>query len=66
MQWKVSETAFVTMDAQQIIQIAQLVRAHVQACFDNEASLLALIEADQPFEHRSGLAVIHLTQSLDP
>ena len=36
---------FVTLDATQIIAIADAVRAHVQGCFDHEAELLPLIEA---------------------
>jgi hypothetical protein len=56
-QWKVTETDFVTLGATQIIQIAQLVRAHVQACFDNEATLLGLVAAGQPFDIESGWPV---------
>lgn len=53
-QWKVSETAFVTLTAPEIIQIAQLVRAHVQACFDNEAALLGLVASDLPYDVETG------------
>ena len=35
---------FVDIDASQIISIAKAVRAHVQACFDREAALLAAVE----------------------
>lgn len=53
-QWKVTETTFVTLSAAEILQIAQLVRAHVQACFDNEATLLGLAQSGQPFDIESG------------
>ena len=36
---------FVTLNATQIIAIADAVRAHVQSCFDHEAELLPLIAA---------------------
>jgi hypothetical protein len=36
---------FVTLDAASITAVAMVVRAHVQACFDNEAALKAEIEA---------------------
>lgn len=36
---------FVTLTAVEIIAVAQAVRAHVQACFDREAELLSLIDA---------------------
>ena len=36
---------FVTLNATQIIAIADAVRQHVQSCFDHEAELLPLIEA---------------------
>ncbi|MGP6458516.1 DUF4376 domain-containing protein [Pseudomonas parakoreensis] len=36
---------FVEIDAQQILDIAKAVRAHVQACFDRELELLRAIEA---------------------
>lgn len=41
-QWK-TQGGFVSLSAQQIIGIAQAVRAHVQACFDREAELLVEI-----------------------
>lgn len=40
--WK-SATGFITLDATQIIGIASAVRAHVQACFDREAELMAAL-----------------------
>jgi hypothetical protein len=42
--WK-TESGFVELTAPQILAIADAVRAHVQACFDREAELVALIEA---------------------
>lgn len=39
--WK-TPAGFVELTAEQILGIAQAVRAHVQACFDREAELLAL------------------------
>lgn len=45
-QWKTASGAgFITLDAQQIIALAGAMRAHVQACFDREAALLAALEA---------------------
>lgn len=38
---------FVEIGAEQIIAIAKAVRAHVQACFDRELTLLRAIEAGQ-------------------
>lgn len=43
-QWK-TQSGFVQLDAATIIKIADAVRAHVQACFDKEAELMALLEA---------------------
>lgn len=40
-QWKLPGGAFVSLDAAQILHLAAAVRAHVQACFDHEAALLA-------------------------
>lgn len=45
--WKVGDGQFLTLDAPSIIVIGQAVRAHVQACFDREADLLALIDAGE-------------------
>ena len=39
--WKLANGEFATLTAAQIIGIAKAVRAHVQACFDHEAALLA-------------------------
>jgi hypothetical protein len=43
--WKVGAGAFVTLDASAVIGLSNSVRAHVQACFDNEAALSAQIIA---------------------
>lgn len=42
-QWKTVE-GFITLGAQQIIALASAMRAHVQACFDREAALLATLQ----------------------
>ena len=42
--WK-TEAGFVELTAPQILAIADAVRSHVQACFDLEADLLALVDA---------------------
>ena len=44
MQWKTSE-GFIELTSAQVIGIARAVRAHVQACFDREAELLAELDA---------------------
>ena len=44
MQWK-TPAGFVELDAAQVLGVAGAVRAHVQACFDREAELLAELEA---------------------
>ena len=44
MQWK-TPGGFVELTALQVIGIARAVRAHVQACFDREAELLAALDA---------------------
>ncbi|WP_051294407.1 DUF4376 domain-containing protein [Gemmobacter nectariphilus] len=43
-QWKTA-SGFVTLSAPQVIGLATAIRAHVQACFDREAVLLADLEA---------------------
>lgn len=42
MQWK-TPTGFVELTGEQVIGVARAVRAHVQACFDREAELLAAV-----------------------
>lgn len=52
-QWK-TEAGFVTLDAAQVLAVAQAVRAHVQACFDREADLLAALDAGDPYDIETG------------
>lgn len=42
--WKTA-TGFIHLSAQEIIAVAQAVRAHVQTCFDREGELVALVDA---------------------
>lgn len=42
--WK-TENGFIHLTAPEIIAVAQAVRAHVQACFDREGELVALVDA---------------------
>lgn len=42
--WKTT-SGFITLTSDQILSVAQAVRAHVQACFDAEADLTAAIDA---------------------
>lgn len=48
--WKTADGQFVTLDAAQIIGAAQVVRAHVQACFDRESALLDALAAAEGHE----------------
>lgn len=43
MNWK-AEGGFVELDSTQVLAVARAVRAHVQACFDREAELLAAVD----------------------
>lgn len=43
-QWKLSETKWVTLDAQILIQIAIIIDNYVQACFDREQLLSSYVE----------------------
>jgi hypothetical protein len=45
--WKMADGTFVKLNASAIVSLALAVRAHVQACFDREKQLVALIEAAQ-------------------
>lgn len=42
--WKGRDGAFITLGGQELIGIASAVRAHVQACYDHEADLLAALD----------------------
>lgn len=53
--WKTSE-GFVHLSAEQIKYIAQLVRLHVQGCFDREAELVALLETAESPDELGGIA----------
>jgi len=52
--WKLPDDTFVTLDATQIIGIAQGVRAHVQSCFDREAELLTALNAGETYDIDAG------------
>lgn len=45
LQWKTA-AGFVQLTGQQVLALASAVRAHVQACFDREAELLAAVADD--------------------
>lgn len=53
--WKTSE-GFVHLSAEQIKHIAQLVRLHVQSCFDREAELCGLIDKAETPDELGGIA----------
>lgn len=53
-QWKMPDGSFIVLTAPQIIAFAQAIRSHVQACFNREAELIALIEAGQPYDLEAG------------
>lgn len=42
--WKTTD-GFVTLSSAQILEVAQAIRAHVQACFDREADLIDALNA---------------------
>lgn len=44
LRWK-TPSGFVDLTAQYVIGVSRAVRAHVQACFDREAELLAALDA---------------------
>lgn len=47
--WKTT-SGFIHLTAPEIIAVAQAVRAHVQACFDREGELVALVDAAETAE----------------
>ena len=47
--WKTT-AGFIHLTAPEIIAVAQAVRTHVQACFDREGELVALVDAAQTAE----------------
>lgn len=54
LQWKMHGGDFITLTGAQIIAVAQAIRAHVQACYDREAELIAALGAGQPYDIESG------------
>lgn len=52
--WKLPDGRFVELTAAQVLAIAGALRAHVQACFDREAELLAALAAGQPEDAGAG------------
>ncbi|WP_051294440.1 DUF4376 domain-containing protein [Gemmobacter nectariphilus] len=52
-QWKTA-SGFVTLSAPQVIGLATAIRAHVQACFDREAALLAALDAGEAVDIETG------------
>jgi hypothetical protein len=43
--WKCADGVFRTLDADQILALGRAMRAHVQACFDREAVLMAALQS---------------------
>ena len=54
--WK-TESGFIHLTAPEIIAVAQAVRAHVQACFDREGELVALVDAAQTAEELDAIGI---------
>ena len=54
--WKTS-AGFIHLTAPEIIAVAQAVRAHVQACFDREGELVALVDAAQTVEELDAIDI---------
>lgn len=52
--WKTVAGEFVTLTAPQVLAIAQAIRAHVQACYDREAELIAALEAGEGYDIEAG------------
>ncbi len=52
-QWKTA-AGFVTLDAATVLALAGAIRAHVQACFDREAVLLAALAAGTADDPEAG------------
>jgi hypothetical protein len=50
MSWRTAD-GFVELTGAQVIAIARAVRSHVQACFDREAELIALVESGKMTDH---------------
>lgn len=54
--WKTA-AGFIHLTAPEIIAVAQAVRAHVQACFDREGELVALVDAAQNAEELDAIGI---------
>ncbi|WP_103171620.1 DUF4376 domain-containing protein [Paracoccus sp. SY] len=52
--WKGSDGVFVTLTADQVLTVADAIRAHVQACFDREAALLSDLTTGQSYAVNEG------------
>ena len=52
--WKTVGGAFVPLDSEELLTVADAVRAHVQACYDREAELLAELDAGNALDMGSG------------
>jgi len=52
--WHAADGSILTLTGQQVIGIAQAVRAHVQACFDRTAVLLAELAQGDPYDIETG------------
>lgn len=53
--WK-TEAGFMELNASQIIAIADVVRQHVQNCFDREQVLIVAVDAAQTFSEIQAIA----------
>ena len=54
--WKTT-AGFIHLSAPEIIAVAQSVRAHVQACFDREGELVALVDAAKTSEELDAIDI---------
>lgn len=52
--WKTGDCSFHLLSGAEIIGIATAVRAHVQACYDREADLLAALDTGEPVNPDTG------------
>lgn len=52
--WKMPNGEFVVLQSQEILGLAQAVRAHVQQCFDREADLIDALKSGQPYDLNVG------------
>ena len=52
--WKTGDGSFRLLSGAEIIGIASAVRAHVQACYDREADLLAALDAGEAVVPEAG------------